>query len=104
MTQFEAFINPITAARRVYPYVLVLQSDWALDFPERIVAPVVPRAVMPHTALTATPLITIGRTEHLVLVPALMGVRARDLRESIGSFASARDALLAAIDYLFFGL
>jgi toxin CcdB len=103
MMQFEGFINPITAARASYPYVLVLQSDWVSGVPDRIVAPVVPREFLPHAALAATPMITIERIEHLVLVPALMGVRARDLRESIGSFASERNALLAAIDYLFFG-
>jgi toxin CcdB len=103
MRQFEGFINPIAAARPVYPYVLVLQSDWASDFQERIVAPVVPRAQIRPTPLKVTPLITIDRSEYLVLVPALSGVRTRDLRVSIGSFASDRQALLAAIDYLFFG-
>lgn len=102
--QCEGFINPISAARRVYPYVLVLQSDWATDSPERIVAPVVPRERMRSNALRVTPIITIDGAEHLVLVPALTGVRARDLRDSIGSFASERQALLAAVDYLFFGI
>jgi hypothetical protein len=54
--------------------------------------------------LQVTPVISIEGSEHLVLVPALSGVRTRDLRASIGSFAADRQALLAAIDYLFFGL
>jgi hypothetical protein len=101
--QFEGFINPIHAARRVYPYVLVLQSDWAADFQERIVAPIVLRDQMQATSLKVTPIVVIDGSEHLVLVPALAGVRTRDLRDPIGSFASERSSLLAAIDYLFFG-
>ena len=102
--QFEAFINPVTAARRAYPFVLVLQSDWASNVKERIVAPVARREGIRPMVLKVAPIITIDGSEHLVLVPALTGVRARDLRDSIGSFASERAALLAAIDYLFFGI
>jgi hypothetical protein len=38
------------------------------------------------------------------VVPALMGIRSRDLAELRGSIASARSELLGAIDYLFFGV
>ena len=51
-----------------------------------------------------TPIIAFDGSEHVVLVPALMGVRTRDLGERRGSIASARSELLAAIDYLFFGV
>jgi hypothetical protein len=40
----------------------------------------------------------------MVLVPALAGVRTRDLMKRDGSLAAARGELLAAIDYLFFGV
>jgi hypothetical protein len=39
MAQFDVFVNPISQARRAYPYVAVLQSDLAEAGPERIVAP-----------------------------------------------------------------
>jgi toxin CcdB len=103
MMQFEGFRNPISAARRAYPYLLVLQADWISEVQERIVAPVVPRESTQVATVKLTPVVAIDGREYLVLVPALTAVRARDLRESIGSFASERDALLAAIDYLFFG-
>jgi len=102
--QFEGFSNPIPAARHAYPYLLVLQADWIEDMPERIVAPVVPRDSMRLDAVKLTPIVVIDGREHAVMVPALTAVRARDLRESIGSFAAERDTLLAAIDYLFFGI
>ena len=40
----------------------------------------------------------------MVLVPALTGMHSRDLMKRHGSLAAARGELLAAIDYLFFGV
>ena len=104
MTQFDVFLNPIIAARRAYPYVVVLQSDFAHGAREQIVAPVVERKSFPAVAGRLTPIVTIESTEHVVLVPALAGVRSRDLRECAYSVAAARSELLAAIDTLFFGV
>jgi hypothetical protein len=40
----------------------------------------------------------------MVLVPALAAIGSRDLMSARSSLASARSELLAAIDYLFFGI
>jgi hypothetical protein len=40
----------------------------------------------------------------MILVPALTGMQSRDLKERSGSIAAARSEVLAAIDYLFFGV
>jgi toxin CcdB len=104
MTQFDVFVNPIAVARQAYPLVVVLQSDFARDARDPIVAPLVPRQSMTKIAGRLTPIIAFQGSEHVVLVPALMGVRSRDLAERRGSIASARSDVLAAIDYLFFGV
>jgi len=104
MTQFDVFVNPIAAMRKAYPFVVVLQSDLARDAREPIVAPLVPRQSMLKIAGRLTPIIAFQGSEHVVLVPALMGVRFRDLTERRGSIASGRSELLGAIDYLFFGV
>jgi len=51
-----------------------------------------------------TPVVLIESSEHVVLVPALAGVRRTDLKTCLGSLAVARTDLLSAIDYLFFGV
>ena len=104
MTQFDVFVNPIAAMRRAYPLVVVLQSDLARDAHDPIVAPLVPRQSMSKVAGRLTPIVTFHESEHVVLVPALMGVRFRDLAERRGSIVSARGELFGAIDYLFFGV
>jgi toxin CcdB len=102
--QFDVFVNPIAAARRAYPYVVVLQSDFAQGARDQIVAPAVPRKSLAKIAGLLTPVVLIESSEHVVMVPALAGVRRSDLKACLCSLAAARSDLLAAIDYLFFGL
>jgi CcdB protein len=51
-----------------------------------------------------TPIVALDGAEHVVLVPALTGLQARDLKERSASIAASRSELLAAIDYLLFGV
>lgn len=51
-----------------------------------------------------TPIVMWEQAEHMLLVPALTGVRSRDLTERRGSIEAARSEVLAAIDFLFFGV
>jgi toxin CcdB len=98
------FANPIAASRRSYPFVVALQSDFAQFARDQIVAPLVPLLLIPKVVSRLTPIVALDGSEHMVLVPALTGVRTRDLMKRRGSLAAARGELLAAIDYLFFGV
>jgi toxin CcdB len=104
MAQFDVFVNPIAPARSAYPYVVALQSNFAQDANNQIVAPLVPRGAMPAIAGRLTPVVSIGASEYVVLVPTMTGMRSRDLSKRHCSVAAAHAELLAAIDYLFFGV
>ncbi len=104
MAQFDVFVNSIDATRRAYPFIVALQSDFAQDARSQIVAPVVPLRSMPKVISRLTPIVVLDGSEHMVLVPALTGMRARDLTDRHASLTSARSELLAAIDFLFFGV
>jgi toxin CcdB len=101
--QFDVFVNPIAAARRHYPFVVVLQSDFVDGAREQIVAPLVPRKSLSAIAGRLTPIVVVESSDHVVLVPALAGVRRCDLEVRVASLAAARTEVLAAIDMLFFG-
>ena len=103
MTQFDVFVNPVAAARRAYPFVVAMQSDFARHATDQIVAPLAPCVSMQKTAGRLTPTVAVNGTDHAVLVPRLTAMRAADLAQRVGSIAAARGDLLAAIDYLFFG-
>lgn len=73
--------NPVTGARRAYPFVVLLQSDVAQIGRDRAVAPVAPRAAFPPIPGRLAPIVTIKRG--LVSVET-MG--AEKLRKQIGDF------------------
>jgi toxin CcdB len=104
MAQFDVFVNPISVARSAYPFVVAMQSDFATVPIEQLVAPLVPHAAVPNGSGRLTPKVTIKNGEHAVLVPRIMVVRSRDLTAKVGSLVSARNEILAAVDYLFFGV
>jgi toxin CcdB len=104
MAQFDVFVNPLSVARRAYPFVVALQSDFAAFASEQIVAPLVLKNSMSKVAGRLTPAVAVNGSEHFVLVPRLTAMRTRALGKSIDSITSSRADLLAAIDYLFFGV
>jgi toxin CcdB len=104
MAQFDVFANAIPATRRAYPFLVALQSNIAQSAHDQIVAPLVPLELIPKVISRLTPIVVWDGVEHMVLVPALTGMRLRDLAVKRGSIASARSEVLAAIDYLFFGI
>lgn len=104
MAQLDVFVNPIPRARRAYPYVAVLQSDLAETGRERIVAPLVPKTRLTGTAGRLTPHVRVSNVDHVLLVPSMTAVAAADLRELQGQLGAHRDAIVAALDYLFLGV
>jgi toxin CcdB len=104
MAQFDVYANPITAARNAYPWVVGLQSELASAGPDRIVAPLVPRESYPPMTGRLTPLVRVQARGYVLLIPGLAGVAARDLSEPVASLIGSRIEILAAIDYLFFGV
>ena len=104
MAQFDVFVNPIPQARRAFPYVAVLQSDLAETGRERIVAPLAPKARLPGTAGRLAPHVRVSDVEHVLLVPRMAAVAAGDLRELRGQLTAHREAIVAALDYLFLGV
>jgi toxin CcdB len=104
VAQFDVFVNPIPRARHVYPYVTVLQSDLADIARERIVAPLVPRTKLTGTVGRLTPHVNVSDVAHVLVVPAMAAVAAADLRELRGQLRLYRDAIIAALDYLFLGV
>lgn len=104
MSQFDVFENPITAARRAYPLVAVLQSDLANTGRDRIVAPLAPRARLRGTSGRLTPHVEVAGTQYVLVVPSLAAIAVADLRGRKGQLVGYRDEIVAALDYLFLGV
>jgi toxin CcdB len=104
MSQFDVFDNPITQARRAYPYIAVLQSDRAKTGNDRIVAPLVPRGRISGTAGRLTPYVKVLTVEHVLLTPSITAIPVAGLREIRDSLKPFRDDIVAALDCLFLGI
>jgi toxin CcdB len=104
MAQFDVFANPVQNARRSYPFVVAMQSDFTINGAEQLVAPIASSEYAPSASRRVMPVVAIQGNDHVVVVPRLTVMRSSDLIEKISSVATARTELLAAIDYLFFGV
>jgi toxin CcdB len=104
MSQFDVFRNPVTGARRAYPFVVVLESDVASGGRQRAVAPAAPRTEFPAIAGRLTPIVRIERREFVLLITGITAIPANSLDKLVASLAERRGDILAAIDYHFFGV
>jgi toxin CcdB len=104
LTQFDVFVNPVAAVRRAYPFVVAVQSDLTINGAEQLVAPIASIDYPRLASRRVMPVVALRGNDHVVVVPRLTVVRSRDLVEKVGSIATARSELLAAIDYLFSGV
>ena len=104
MAQFDVFVNPFATLRRAYPFVVTMQSDFTLNGTDELVAPIAASDFAYSARGRVMPAVALRGKDHVVLVPRLTLIRTRDLIEKVSSIAAARSELLAAIDYLFFGV
>jgi toxin CcdB len=104
MAQFDVFVNPIQNARRGYPFVVAMQADFTINRAEQLVAPIASIDYGHSASRRVMPVVALQGNDHVVVVPRLTVIRSRDLIEKVSSIATARTELLAAIDYLFFGV
>jgi toxin CcdB len=104
MKQFDLYVNPVDAARRAYPYVVVMQADVTGDAGgSRLVAPLVSLSKFSPPSTRVLPIVSLDSQRFVVIAPALESFPVNELRDHVGTVAPFRDDLLNAIDFLFFG-
>lgn len=101
MLQFDVHVNPIVQVRRAYPYVAVLQSPHVPPEGHCVVAPLASLVNRSAPAGRLAPRVAVDGVDHALIVQRLGAVRVRDLGSARANIAGHRNAILAAIDYLF---
>jgi toxin CcdB len=104
VSQYDVFDNPIPRARRAFPLVSILQSEFADTGRDRIVAPLVLRTRIPGVAGRLTPVVKVLGVEYVLLVPRMTPVAVTDLHAATDRLAAYRNEIVAAIDFLFLGV
>jgi hypothetical protein len=103
MPQFDVFPHPIESVRRVYPLAVSLRSDLITGGDEGLIAPLIPRSRMPGAVGRLSPVVEIDSEEYMVLIERITTLPVRELPRRIANLSRYRDALLGAVDLLFFG-
>jgi toxin CcdB len=101
--QFDVFPNPVSQARRAFPWVAALQSDLANTGRDRVVAFLALRSKFPVSPGRLMPVVRVNSEECVLLVPSLTNLPAIDLKQAVDNIGSRRDDIVAALDYLFLG-
>jgi toxin CcdB len=102
--QLEVFPNPLVRARRVYPYVVVLQADIAATGRDRVIAFVVARRQIGPVTGRLMPIVEIGGQEFVVLMPSITNVPVTELRRAVGDLTAYRSQIVNALDWMFLGI
>jgi toxin CcdB len=104
MKQFDLFSNLLPSARRAMPYTVLLLSDFARTCRDRVVAPLIVRNRTPPIEWRLMPRVVVEGRDLSILIPGLTAVSVNELRTPVGSLADERDAIVAALDFLFLGI
>jgi toxin CcdB len=104
MSQFDAFPHPVPALRRTYPLAISLRSDLIAAGETALIAPLIPRNRIPGAPGRLSPLVQIDQQEYLVLMEHLSIFPSRKLPDRIANLARHREALLGAVDLLFYSV
>jgi toxin CcdB len=102
--RLEVFPNPLVRARRVYPYVVVLQADIAATGHDRVIAFLVARRQIGPVTGTLMPIVEIGGQEFVVLMPSITNVPGTELRRAVGDLTAYRSQIVNALDWMFLGI
>ncbi len=100
--QFDVVGNPDPLEAEHRPYLVVLQSDLVSGLTSTVVAPLVPREQM-KGADRLNPIVPVDGREYWLATHELFAVDQRILRNRVATLADHRDAIIAAIDFVFVG-
>ncbi|WP_371931892.1 CcdB family protein [Halomonas sp. MMSF_3323] len=103
--QFDVDANPIASTKRMYPYLLDIQSDTLSALATRIVVPLGRASFLEGEKLTRlTPTATLDSEEMLILIPQIASFPASVFKTPIGTLEHTRDEMVAALNFAIFGV
>jgi len=101
MPQFDLYKNPRAGQ---YPLLLDVQTDLLSQLSTRVVVPLAKLEKYPAARLKRlNPTVTTGGIEYVLVVPLLAAIPKVALGKSIGSLATSRTEIIAALDLLLTG-
>jgi toxin CcdB len=104
MAQFDIHRNLNPKTKRLFPYLLNVQSDLLDVVATRVVVPLAPEEVVGRPAQKLNPRLRVEGAALIMDTAEIAGVPRRILGEVVGSLSHRRGEVIAALDILFFGI
>jgi len=105
MSQFDVYINPSKKSREAYPYIIDIQNALISDITTRMVIPLGKLCHFRNEQMHGlTPLIEYENEQYILLTPQIASMKSKLLKNPVGSLASLRDEIIAAIDFAITGI
>jgi toxin CcdB len=101
--QLDVFPNPLVRARRVFPYVVLLQSDISAFGSDRIIAFLATRTQFGATSSRLMPVVQVAGRDFILLMPSITNLPVTELGSPVGNLNAFRDSIVDAIDWTFLG-
>jgi len=100
--QFDVVTNPDPIEEANRPYLVILQSDLVSGLTSTVVAPLVPRDKM-KGAQRLNPILPVEGREYWLATHELFAIDQRMLGGRVATLGDHRDAMIAALDFVFLG-
>ncbi len=105
MSQFCAYKNPNPATRVHYPYLLDIQSDFLGELRTTVVIPLTPSKLAAPMSLTRlNPAIVIDGKSFTLMTQQIAGVDRNQLGAQAYKLSSYRSEIVAALDFVLYGI
>ena len=105
MAQFDVHPNPEPGQKDKIPFLLALQCDLLGGLNTTVVAPLYDAGLANRPPLRGlNPLFEVAGRRVVMVAQELAGVPLKRLPPALGSLAAEREAIVAALDFLFTGV
>lgn len=105
MAQFVAYKNRNPLSRKMYPYLLDIQSDFLSELSTTIVIPLTPASKASDISISKlNPEVDIKHDKFIVMTQDIAGINRNELRDKICDLGQYRSEIFAAIDFVISGI
>lgn len=105
MSQFFAYANPNPVTRKLFPYLLDIQSDLLDELRTTVVAPLCPAAMAGEGVISKLcPEVEIDSRKYLVFTQQIAAVDRKALGKKVCDLSGYRHSIIAALDFVISGI
>ncbi len=105
MSQFAVYKNKSVSTRKIYPYLIDIQSDLLSDMRTTVVIPLCKSSQMNNPVISRLcPIVEIDDEKYIAFTPQLAGIKRNNLGKEVAKLSEYRSDFIAAIDLIISGI